>query len=393
MEKTPIASRVHVSIFGNTNAGKSSLFNKLLGQDMAIVSEKRGTTTDPVTKAMELIPYGPVALTDTAGLGDKSEIGEQRIKKTEKILNRTDFAIYAADCTDFSASDYEKTKADFAKMKISSMLVFTKCDLCDTADLKAKYPDAVFVSVNDDKSIDTLRERLMTELSKISVDDETMVGDLLEKGSTVVMVVPIDSEAPKGRLILPQVQFLRDCLDHGIKCVVTRDTELKETIDELNKIDLVVTDSQVFKLVSEIVPENIKLTSFSMMMARMKGDLRELIKGADAIKNLRDGSKILMAEACTHSSSHEDIGRVKIPNLLRQKTGKDLIFDYSFHHDFPENLAEYDLVIHCGGCMINSRAMNNRIEFCKRAGVPITNYGVTLAYLSGILDRSREIFG
>lgn len=393
MEKTPIASRVHVSIFGNTNAGKSSLFNKLLGQDMAIVSEKSGTTTDPVTKAMELLPYGPIALTDTAGLGDKSEIGEQRIKKTEKILNRTDFAIYAADCTDFSKSDYDTAKADFDRMKISSMLVFTKCDLRNTSDLKEKYPDAVFVSVNDENSINILKNRLQAELSKISADDETMVGDLLKKGSTVVMVVPIDSEAPKGRLILPQVQFLRDCLDHGIKCVVTRDTELKETLLELNKIDLVVTDSQVFKFVSEIVPENIKLTSFSMMMANMKGDLRELIKGADAIENLKDGSKILMAEACTHSSSHEDIGRVKIPNLLKKKTGKDLKFDYYVHHDFPENLSEYDLVIHCGGCMINSRAMNNRIEFCRHAGVPITNYGVVLACVNGILERSREIFG
>ncbi len=393
MEKTPIASRVHVSVFGNTNAGKSSLFNRLLGQDMAIVSEKRGTTTDPVTKAMELLPFGPIALTDTAGLGDKSEIGEQRIKKTEKILNRTDFAIYAADCADFSEDDYKTAKADFDRMKIGHLLVFTKCDLCDTAGLRKKYPDAVFVSVKDEKSVEALKDRLQSELSKITVNDETMVGNLLQEGSTVVMVVPIDSEAPKGRLILPQVQFLRDCLDHGIKCVVTRDTELEETIAELNKIDLVVTDSQAFKFVAQTVPENIKLTSFSMMMANMKGDLRELIKGADAIESLKDGSKILMAEACTHNSSHEDIGRVKIPNLLRKKTGKDLTFDYYVHHDFPDNLADYDLVIHCGGCMINSRAMNNRIEFCKTAGVPITNYGVVLAYVNGILGRSGEIFG
>lgn len=391
MEKTPLAFRTHVSIFGNTNAGKSALFNRLIGQDMAIVSDKRGTTTDPVTKAMELIPYGPVALTDTAGLGDVSEIGQMRVKKTEGILNRTDFALYAADCSDFSEDDYKKAGEQFKKRKIGHLLVFTKSDLGANG-LKDKYPEAVFVSVNDAASVDALKNRLQTELSKLSPEESTMIGGLLPAGSTVVMVVPIDSEAPKGRIILPQVQFLRDCLDHGIKCVVTRDTELCETLDELNKIDLVVTDSQAFKFVSSVVPENIMLTSFSMMMAKMKGDLNELIKGSDAIDKLKDGSRVLMAEACTHNSSHEDIGRVKIPALLKKRTGKDLKFDFYVHHDFPENLSDYDLVIHCGGCMINSRSMNNRINFCRENGVPITNYGVVLAYVNGILGRSKKIF-
>lgn len=391
MEKTPIAFRTHVSIFGNTNAGKSALFNRLLGQDMAIVSDKRGTTTDPVTKAMELIPYGPIALTDTAGLGDDTEIGEKRVGKTKNILNRTDFAIYAADCTDFSEADYIKASEWFKKRKIGHLLVFTKSDL-GADGLSEKYPGAVFVSINDDASIDRLKSRIQDELSKLAPEDDTMIGDLLPAGSTVVMVVPIDSEAPKGRIILPQVQFLRDCLDHGIKCVVTRDTELEETLCELNRIDLVVTDSQAFKFVSSVVPEKIMLTSFSMMMAKMKGDLKQLIKGAAAIDSLHDGSRILMAEACTHNSSHEDIGRVKIPALLRKRTGKDLKFDFYVHHDFPENLSDYDLVIHCGGCMINSRSMNNRIDFCIESGVPITNYGVVLAYVNGILQRSRKIF-
>lgn len=391
MEKTPIAFRTHVSIFGNTNAGKSSLFNKIIGQDMTIVSDKEGTTTDPVTKAMELIPYGPIALTDTAGLGDTTEIGNQRAAKTKSVLSRTDFAIYAADCSSFCEEDYAKAKSLFEKHKIGHILVFTKSDL--TADKAVNnYSDAIFVSVNDDASIDALKKRLLEELSKIAPEEETMIGDLLPSSSTVVMVVPIDSEAPKGRLILPQVQFLRDCLDHGIKCVVTRDTELKETLDELNKIDLVVTDSQAFKFVSSVVSDDIPLTSFSMLMAKMKGDLQKLIKGADAIDNLKDGSRVLMAEACTHNSSHEDIGRVKIPSLLKKYTGKDLKFDFYVHHDFPENLSDYDLVIHCGGCMINSRSMMNRIDFCEENGVPITNYGVTLAYLNGILQRSRRIF-
>ena len=392
MSNTPIAFRTHVSVFGNTNAGKSALFNAITGQDMVIVSDKAGTTTDPVTKAMELLPYGPIALTDTAGLGDSTEIGAQRMEKTKKILDKTDFAIYAADCSAFDEASYLKAKEIFEKRKIGHMLVFTKSDL-GMGTLAKKYPDAVFVSVKDSGSIENLKNVLQSHLSKLSEKEQTMIGDLLPKGSTVVMVIPIDSEAPKGRIILPQVQFLRDCLDHGIKAVATRDTELAETLEELNRIDLVVTDSQAFKYVSSVVPEKIPLTSFSMMMARMKGDLKALSEGAAAIDSLKDGSKILMAEACTHNSSHEDIGRVKIPALLRKYTNKNLSFDYYVHHDFPDNLSEYDLVIHCGGCMINSRSMNNRIEFCRESGVPITNYGVVIAYVNGILERSRQIFG
>ena len=391
MEKTPLAFRTHVSIFGNTNAGKSSLFNKLIGQDMVIVSPEKGTTTDPVTKAMELLPYGPIALTDTAGLSDYSNIGEKRMAKTEKTLEKTDFAIYAAAADDFDTAAYEDMKKQFDKKHIPYLLVFTKSDL-GTGDLSVKYPEAVFISVNDDASIDNLRSVLLEKLSQIKSEDATMIGNLLPEGSTIIMVVPIDSEAPKGRIILPQVQFLRDCLDHGMKTIVVRDTELEETLKEQKKVDLVVSDSQAFKFVSQVVPENIPLTSFSMMMASIKGDLKKLIAGIDAIKNLKDGSKILMAEACTHNSSHEDIGRVKIPKLLQKFTGKRLEFEYYVHQDFPKDLSVYDLVIHCGGCMINSRSMNNRIEFCEENNVPITNYGVVLAYVNGILDRSTEIF-
>lgn len=391
MEKTPLAFRTHISIFGNTNAGKSSLFNKLIGQDMMIVSAKKGTTTDPVTKAMELLPYGPIALTDTAGLSDYSEMGEKRMAKTEKILDKTDFAIYTAPIDDFDVSAYEKMKKQFDKRRISHLLVFTKSDL-GIGDIKTKYPEAVFVSVFDDTSIENLKSTLEKKLSQIKPADDTMIGGLLPKGSTIIMVVPIDSEAPKGRIILPQVQFLRDCLDHGMKTIVVRDTELEEVLREQKKVDLVVTDSQAFKFAASAVPENIMLTSFSMMMASMKGDLSKLIAGADAISSLHDGSKILMAEACTHNSSHEDIGRVKIPRLLQKFTGKKLEFEYYVHQDFPKDLSKYDLVIHCGGCMINSRSMNNRIEFCEENGIPITNYGVVLACVNGILDRSAEIF-
>ncbi len=391
MKGTPLAFRTHVSVFGSTNAGKSSLFNKLIGQDMAIVSEVRGTTTDPVTKAMELIPYGPIAVTDTAGMGDTTEIGDKRAEKTEKILERTDFAIYAADCADFDMEAYERTKALFEKKHIDHLLVFTKADLGAKEALR-RVPDAVSVSVYDEQSIENLRRLLAERLSAAAPKEQTMIGGLLPPGSTVVLVIPIDSEAPKGRLILPQVQFLRDCLDNGMKAVCVRDTELGETLRQLPEVDLVVTDSQVFGAVSRIVPEDIMLTSFSMMMASMKGDINALIDGAAAIEGLRDGSRILMAEACTHNVSHEDIGRVKIPALLRKKTGKELVFDYYVHQDFPKNLSDYDLVIHCGGCMINSRSMMNRIDFCHESGVPITNYGVVLAYINGIADRSRKIF-
>lgn len=392
MEKTPIAFRTHVSIFGSTNAGKSSLFNALIGQDMMIVSEKSGTTTDPVTKAMELLPYGPIALTDTAGLGDATSLGSKRAEKTEKILDKTDFAIYAADIATFDESAYKQTVTEFNKRKIAHMLVFTKSDTGAAKDAE-KYPDALSVSVYDEKSIERLKDELQKRLSKIAPEESTMLGGLLPDGATVVHVIPIDSEAPKGRIILPQVQLIRDCLDHGMTSIVVRDTELEETISKYRgKIDLVVTDSQAFGFVAAVVPKEIPLTSYSMLMARMKGDLPALIKGAEGIEKLRDGSRILMAEACTHNSSHEDIGRVKIPRLLRQKTGKALEFEYYAHHDFPKNLSDYDLIIHCGGCMINSRAMVNRINFAAEAGVPITNYGVVLAYAGGILDRAKEIF-
>ena len=389
MENTPLAFRTYVTIFGNTNAGKSALFNKLIGQDMAIVSPVSGTTTDPVTKAIELLPYGPVALTDTAGLGDFSAIGAERMKKTKKLLDRTDYALYAADSTNFDEAAYLAARKEFDGLHIPHLLIFTKSDLPSQT---ALYPDAPRVSAEDPASVARLKTKLIEALDKLKPQEETMVGNLLPAGSTVLLIIPIDSEAPKGRLILPQVQLLRDCLDHGIKCIVCRDTELEDTLREYPRIDLAVTDSQVFSFADRIVPPEIKLTSFSMLMANMKCGLQEFIQGTEAIDCLKDGSRVLMAEACTHNASHEDIGRVKIPNLLKKRTGKDLHFDFYAYHDFPADLEKYDLVVHCGGCMINARSMQNRVEFCQKAGVPITNYGVVLAYASGILDRAKQIF-
>ena len=392
MNSTPSSLRTHIAIFGNTNAGKSALFNKLLGQDLAIVSDMAGTTTDPVTKAMELLPFGPVSVTDTAGLDDTTELGNKRTKKTNDVLNGTDFALYLADGVNFDEESYIQFKSELDSRKLPHLLIFSKADIARN-DVAEKYPEAVSISINDDSSIENLKNTLIKQLEDKTHRDETMIGNLLPEHSTVVLVIPLDSQAPKGRLILPQVQLIRDCLDHNITAVCIRPDELKHTLATLPETDLVITDSQIFKSVSEDVPEKIKLTSFSMLLAAQKGDIDELIRGCEAIDRLKDGSKILIAEACTHNISHEDIGRKKIPAMLKKHTGKELMFDFYVHKDFPDNLSDYDLVIHCGGCMINSALMNRRIQLCKNADVPITNYGVVIAYANGILRRSSKIFG
>ena len=388
MEKTPLSLRTHITLFGNTNSGKSSLFNKLLGQDIAIVSPRAGTTTDPVIKAMELIPYGPVALCDTAGWGDTTEIGSMREAKTNDLLRRTDFALYVADSADFNEDAYRNACEVFEENKIEHLLIFTKSDLGKAP----KVADSISVSINDESSIERLKSELIKRLERSVEKEKSVMGSLLKTGDVAILVIPIDSDAPKGRLILPQVQIIRDCLDNGITAVCVRDTELKSTIERLGHVDLVITDSQAFKKVAELVPEDIMLTSFSMLLAYQKGDIFTLSEGAKALDNLKDKSRILMAEACTNNTSHEDIGRVKIPRLLRKYTGKDLIFEYSISYDFPKDLTQYDMIIHCGGCMISKRAMESRMDEARKFGVPITNYGVVISYANGILKRSLEIF-
>lgn len=394
MQTTPNANRKHIAIFGNTNSGKSSLLNAIIGQEISIVSAIKGTTTDPVTKAMELLPFGPVVFIDTAGLNDETELGEFRIKRTRKVLQSADFSIYIIDAVDVQEEAYQKATKDFKKYRIPFITVINKVDLVENdklADLKKRFSDAIFVSVQNNENILYLKELLMKRLQEDEIE-ETIVGDVLKYNSTVIMVVPVDSEAPKGRIILPQVQFLRDCLDHGIKCYVVRDTELKSALEELKNVDLVVTDSQAFKFVSTVVPDNIKLTSFSILFARYKGDLKAFVQGVRQVENLKDDSCILISESCTHNHSHEDIGRIKIPKLLRAYTQKKLMFEYKMGQDFPEDLSDYDLVIHCGSCMLNKKIMQTRIDICQDAGVPITNYGIILAYLNGILERSIKVF-
>ncbi len=394
MNSTPNANRKHIAIYGKTNAGKSSLINKLLGHEVSLVSEKSGTTTDPVQKAMELIPVGPVLFIDTAGFKDDSSLGEIRTKRTLDILKRTDIAIYIFDAMDIDLEEFNKIKRTFKKYNIPYIVAINQIDKLKKEELdllKESNKDYLFISSVTGEGIEELKEKLINIL-KEEEDELPIVGDLLPYDSKVIMVVPIDSEAPKGRIILPQVQCIRDCLDHGIKSYVVRDTELESALKDIKDVDLVITDSQAFKEVDKIVPSDIKLTSFSMLFARQKGDFEEFIKGAFKIKDLNKNSRVLIAESCTHNVSHEDIGRVKIPKLINKFVGEELNYEYSIFHDFPEDIDKYDLIIHCGACMINRKTVINRVNECKEKNVPITNYGIVLAYLNGILERSLSLF-
>ena len=394
MNTTPNANRKHIGIYGNTNSGKSSLMNKILGQDISLVSNVEGTTTDPVQKAMELIPFGPVLLIDTAGLEDKSQLGEIRVKKSFEYLKRLDFAIYVVDGKNLDVDTYKKWKREANKYNIKHMVVVNKLDRLsddERSNINNIFDKPLFISAKNNENIDKLKDELIKSLEQ-DEEDKPIVGDLLPYGSNVVLVVPIDSEAPKGRIILPQVQVIRDCLDHGIKTYVVRDTELEEALKEIKNIDLVITDSQAFKEVDKIVPKEINLTSFSILFARQKGELSYFLEGANKLKNLKPGNKILICESCTHNVSHEDIGRVKIPRMLTKIAGGELNLEYKVGYDFDEDVEKYDMVIHCGACMVNRKSVINKINLCKEKNVPITNYGLVIAYFTGILDRSVEIF-
>lgn len=394
MNTTPNANRKHIGIYGNTNSGKSSLMNKILGQDISLVSNVEGTTTDPVQKAMELIPFGPVLLIDTAGLEDKTELGEIRVKKSFEFLKRLDFAIYVVDGKNLDIDTYKKWKREANKYNINYIVVVNKLDRLNDDEINNInniFDNPLFISAKKNENIDKLKDELIKYLEQ-DEEDKPIVGDLLSYGSNVVLVVPIDSEAPKGRIILPQVQVIRDCLDHGIKTYVVRDTELEEALKEIKNVDLVITDSQAFKEVDKIVPKEINLTSFSILFARQKGELSDFLEGANKLKDLKPGDKILICESCTHNISHEDIGRVKIPRMLNKIAGGELNLEYKVGYDFNEDVETYDMVIHCGACMVNRKSVINKINLCKEKNVPITNYGLVIAYFTGILDRSIEIF-
>ncbi|AJD30729.1 MULTISPECIES: [FeFe] hydrogenase H-cluster maturation GTPase HydF [Clostridium] len=394
MNTTPNANRIHVTFIGKTNSGKSSLMNALIGQNISIVSPIEGTTTDPVSKAMELIPLGPVLFTDTAGLEDNTELGKIRIEKTLNTLLKTDFAVYVMSAEDIDINLYEKTINKFKEQNIPYITVINKMDTIEKNkidNINKIIQNPILVSSNDINSILTLKDLIIKNLIKTKEDD-TIIGNLLPYNSKVIMVVPIDSEAPKGRLILPQVQLIRDCLDHGIKSYVVRDTELKSALDDIKNIDLVVTDSQAFKKVDKIVPKSIGLTSFSILFANYKGDLTTFVEGTKAINALNEDSKILISESCTHNYSHEDIGRIKIPNMINSHVDKKLNYEFKMGGDFPQDVDKYDLIIHCGACMVNKKSMDSKLKLCKEKNVPITNYGILISYLTGILDKSIELF-
>lgn len=395
--KTLKSMRLHIGIFGKTNVGKSSLLNRITNQDVSIVSNIAGTTTDVVEKTMELLPIGPVNFLDTAGINDSTALSSERIEKTMKIINRTDVAIVVCDYN--GIDDYERNLIEkFNELKIPFMIFINKTDEKYPSDsiiedLKNYTKHILLSSVKtDDLIVFKIKELLVKLLPENFVNSPKIVGNLIPQGSTVILVIPIDKEAPKGRIILPQVQTLRDLLDNNCVSVVVKESELKSAIDNLKIApSLVVTDSQAFKNVSEIVPENIPLTSFSILFARLKGDLNTFSQGAKSIEKLQDGDRVLILESCTHHAIEDDIGRVKIPNLLRKKTGKNLIIDNIAGHDFPD-ISKYKLIIHCGACMTNRREVLSRILLASENNVPITNYGICISYCLGILPRALNIF-
>ncbi len=388
--KTLKSMRLQIGVFGKTNVGKSSLLNRITNQEISIVSEIAGTTTDVVEKSMELLPVGPVTFLDTAGLDDKTQLAMQRIEKTMKIINRIDVAIIVCDFN--GVNDYEKELIEkFDELKIPYLIVVNKSDVKKIT--LEGFENVLYTSVkNDENIVFEFKEALVKLLPEDFVNSPKIAGDLIPPKSTVILVIPIDKEAPKGRIILPQVQTLRDLLDSDCLTYVVKESELKEALENLKTPPaLVITDSQAFKQVSSIVPENIPLTSFSILFARLKGDLDEFVKGAKAIENLKDGDLVLILESCTHHAIEDDIGRVKIPNLLRKKTGKNLVIHNYAGHDFPD-IKDYKLIIHCGACMTNRSEVLSRILLSDKAGVPITNYGIVISYCLGILSRAVKIF-
>lgn len=399
---TPSANRIHISFFGRRNAGKSSLVNAVTGQELAVVSETKGTTTDPVYKAMELLPLGPVMIIDTPGIDDEGSLGELRIKKTKQVLNKTDIAVLVVDGVEGFTGIEEEMTALFREREVPYLVVYNKADLGKEALAAGRSQQSeqmqrnenaeiLWVSAQTKEGIFELKEK-MAHLIKVDDSRFQIVGDLLHPMDVVILVIPIDSAAPKGRLILPQQQVIRDILEAGAVSVVVKDTELKQTLDKLGtKPYLVITDSQAFKQVAKDTPQDIYLTSFSILMARWKGFLETAVKGVQMLESIQNGDKILIAEGCTHHRQCDDIGTVKLPKWICKYTGKEPEFVFSSGTEFPENLEEYKLVIHCGGCMLNEREMHYRMKRAVEQGVPFTNYGTAIAQMNGILDRSLEI--
>lgn len=399
MNQTPASERVHISFFGKRNAGKSSVINAVTGQDLAIVSSVRGTTTDPVYKTMELLPLGPVMIIDTPGIDDEGELGALRVRKSYQVLNKTDIAILVVDSTTGKGEEELALIHRFHKKGIPYLVVYNKIDLLSGEEIKdlamSVRPGEVLVSAADGMNIQELKEKIAT-LKPEDTHKYPLIQDLIEPLDLVILVVPIDKAAPKGRLILPQQQTIRDILERGALSLVVRDTELKSTLDHFLSQDvcpkLVVTDSQAFARVSKDVPENITLTSFSILFSRYKGELETQLEGVAALSSIQDDDRILIAEGCTHHRQCGDIGTCKMPEWIRKYTGKKPVFEFTSGIEFPDDVSSYKMVVHCGGCMLNEREMKYRIACCHDQGVPITNYGLLIAQVTGILKRSLGPF-
>lgn len=399
MNNTPMSERVHIGFFGKRNAGKSSVMNAVTGQDLAVVSDVKGTTTDPVYKSMELLPLGPVVMMDTPGIDDEGELGNLRVKKSYQVLNKTDAAVLVIDGTEGVSSEDKALMERIRKKEIPFVVAINKIELSDPAaeetvktELALKEDQVAAVSAATGEGIFELKERIAA-IAQTEESEKYLVRDLLNPSDIAVLVVPIDSAAPKGRLILPQQQTIRDILEAGAISVVVKETELKDALKKLGtKPKMVITDSQAFSQVSADTPENILLTSFSILFARYKGNLEQAVAGVTALDGLEDGDTVLISEGCTHHRQCDDIGTVKIPRWIREYTGKEIKIETTSGTEFPDDLTKYKLIIHCGGCMLNEREMKYRLSCAADQGVPMTNYGIMIAYVKGILKRSVEVF-
>jgi len=399
LNETVSAERIHIGFFGLRNAGKSSLVNAVTGQNLSLVSDVKGTTTDPVKKAMELLPLGPVVIIDTPGMDDEGELGQMRVERARQVLRYTDIAVLVVDAAKHLQPADRQLLAMFRERQLPYVIAYNKCDLLDTVPADAEENE-IYVSAEQNVNIHELKE-LIGRLAKDGGEKERkLVSDLLEPGDLVILVTPIDSAAPKGRIILPQQQVLRDVLDAGAMAMVCRETELKQTLESLapdRKPRMVITDSQAFGYVSKIVPDDIPLTSFSILMVRYKGNLEAAVHGAAQLSRLKAGDKVLISEGCTHHRQCNDIGTVKMPGWIETYTGlvrgeEGVQFDFTSGGQFPDNLSAYSLVVHCGGCMLNDKEMQYRTKLAASAGIPMTNYGIAIAQMHGILRRSIQLF-
>lgn len=401
MNQTPSGERIHIGIFGRRNAGKSSIINALTGQELAIVSEVRGTTTDPVSKSMELLPLGPVVMIDTPGLDDEGGLGALRIQKAYQMLNKSDIALLVIDGRTGITAEDRQILERIRKKNIPYAVIFNKADIVrpdrdkvskTLADSKINEERSIWVSAETKENIHQLKE-LIASLIPAESPEHRIVGDLIQPSDFIILVVPIDKAAPKGRLILPQQQTIRDILDSDAVSIIVKETHLKETLESLDRRPaLVITDSQAFKKAAADTPADIPLTSFSILFARYKGNLKTLVEGARMLDKLKDGDKVLISEGCTHHRQCDDIGTVKLPGWIKQYTGKELDFQFTSGTEFPAVLEDYELIIHCGGCTLNEREMKYRLKCAEDAGIPMTNYGTAIAYMNGILDRSIAVF-